>query len=261
MLRGPPRGPGYATAAIGKWHLVPEREDTPSRPLRPLAPPIRASTTSDGFLNGETDQCSIPSSSSAPSPSRWSHPPTANPDYTLNEELADKASPDPRAEVRPHPPLLPGHAPGASQPLQAPACDRKIPKAFDMAGTPLPRDRPRPPEEPSGVVPQDTKPAPRPAESPAWTPSPPPVQGSRPFPGGLRRLSPPRANHELGQHIDAIAATGQLDNTLILYIAGDNGASLEGGLAELSNAANGPDHRSHRNPSRHASCNRPAQAP
>ena len=36
--------------------------------------------------------------------------------------------------------------------------------------------------------------------------------------------------------IDAIDATGQLDNTLIVYIAGDNGASLEGGLYGTANA-------------------------
>ena len=44
-----------------------------------------------------------------------------------------------------------------------------------------------------------------------------------------------QSDHELGRVIDAIAATGQLDNTLILYIAGDNGASLEGGLNGTSN--------------------------
>ena len=36
--------------------------------------------------------------------------------------------------------------------------------------------------------------------------------------------------------VDAIAATGQLDNTLIVYIAGDNGASLEGGLNGTANS-------------------------
>ncbi len=44
-----------------------------------------------------------------------------------------------------------------------------------------------------------------------------------------------QSDHELGRVIDAIADTGQLDNTLIIYIAGDNGASLEGGLYGTSN--------------------------
>ena len=45
-----------------------------------------------------------------------------------------------------------------------------------------------------------------------------------------------QSDHEIGRVIDAIAATGQLDNTLIVYIAGDNGASLEGGLYGTANA-------------------------
>ena len=45
-----------------------------------------------------------------------------------------------------------------------------------------------------------------------------------------------QSDYEMGRVIDAIAATGQLDNTLIVYIAGDNGASLEGGLYGTANA-------------------------
>ena len=39
-----------------------------------------------------------------------------------------------------------------------------------------------------------------------------------------------QTDFEIGRVIDAIQQTGQLDNTLIFYIAGDNGASLEGNL-------------------------------
>ena len=34
--------------------------------------------------------------------------------------------------------------------------------------------------------------------------------------------------------VDAVAASGELANTLIIYIVGDNGASTEGGLKEPS---------------------------
>ncbi|MCE9589686.1 MAG: arylsulfatase [Planctomycetes bacterium] len=37
-------------------------------------------------------------------------------------------------------------------------------------------------------------------------------------------------DHEIGRLFDAIAETGQLDNTLIIYILGDNGTSAEGGM-------------------------------
>src|SRR6266704_366327 len=43
------------------------------------------------------------------------------------------------------------------------------------------------------------------------------------------------ADTEIGRLIAAIKETGQLDNTLIFYIIGDNGASAEGGMVGLFN--------------------------
>src|SRR5204863_6171961 len=37
-------------------------------------------------------------------------------------------------------------------------------------------------------------------------------------------------DHEIGRVIQAVADMGKLDNTLIIYISGDNGASAEGTL-------------------------------
>ena len=37
-------------------------------------------------------------------------------------------------------------------------------------------------------------------------------------------------DHEIGRVVDAIADMGKLDNTLIIYISGDNGGSAEGGI-------------------------------
>jgi len=51
------------------------------------------------------------------------------------------------------------------------------------------------------------------------------------------------ADSEIGRLLDAIAESGQLDNTLVIYIMGDNGASAEGTLQgttnEVGEAANG----------------------
>jgi arylsulfatase A-like enzyme len=38
------------------------------------------------------------------------------------------------------------------------------------------------------------------------------------------------ADYQIGRLIDAIADSGQLDNTMIIFIMGDNGASAEGSL-------------------------------
>ena len=42
-------------------------------------------------------------------------------------------------------------------------------------------------------------------------------------------------DHEIGRMLDAVAATGQADNTLVFYIAGDNGTSGEGGTNGMFN--------------------------
>src|SRR5215472_6694524 len=51
------------------------------------------------------------------------------------------------------------------------------------------------------------------------------------------------ADHQIGRLIDAVQESGQLDNTLVIYIQGDNGASAEGSLQgttnEVATAANG----------------------
>src|SRR5262249_8195201 len=44
-------------------------------------------------------------------------------------------------------------------------------------------------------------------------------------------------DHEIGRVIDTIDQLGQLDNTLVMYIVGDNGASGEGGLHGSVNEA------------------------
>jgi arylsulfatase len=45
------------------------------------------------------------------------------------------------------------------------------------------------------------------------------------------------ADTEVGRLIDAVAETGQRDNTLIVYILGDNGTSAEGGMIGMFNEA------------------------
>jgi arylsulfatase len=41
------------------------------------------------------------------------------------------------------------------------------------------------------------------------------------------------ADHEIGRLFDAIGETGQIDNTIIFYILGDNGTSAEGGMSGM----------------------------
>ena len=44
-------------------------------------------------------------------------------------------------------------------------------------------------------------------------------------------------DHEIGRLISSIEQLGELDNTMVVYIVGDNGASPEGGLTGTDNEA------------------------
>jgi arylsulfatase A-like enzyme len=59
---------------------------------------------------------------------------------------------------------------------------------------------------------------------------------------GATRLGQPwrRATHsdyQIGRIVETIEQTGEFDNTLIIYIAGDNGPTPEGGLHGIMNKA------------------------
>jgi arylsulfatase A-like enzyme len=78
------------------------------------------------------------------------------------------------------------------------------------------------------VVPAGTQLTPRPAEIPAWDD----------HTDEQQRLMARQAENyadfledtdfEVGRLVDALAEMGELDNTLVIYIIGDNGSSAEG---------------------------------
>jgi arylsulfatase len=86
-----------------------------------------------------------------------------------------------------------------------------------------------------GVVPPGTKLAPKPPEIKDWDT----------LSANEKRLFTHQAevfaayveytDHEIGRMLDAFAEIGQADNTLVFYIAGDNGTSGEGGMSGMFN--------------------------
>jgi arylsulfatase A-like enzyme len=48
-----------------------------------------------------------------------------------------------------------------------------------------------------------------------------------------------QSDYEIGRIINSLKESGQLDNTLVVYIEGDNGASAEGTLQGLTNELGG----------------------
>ena len=231
------RANGYATAAFGKWHLIPEKENTPSGPYDHW-PTHQGFDYYYGFLNGDTNQW-YPELTLGTQPVEMVAPTGRQSDYTLNEDLADKSIAWIRAEksLAPDKPFFIYYAPAASHaPLQAPKeWIDKFKGQFDM-GWDRYRELVLERQKRLGVVPQNTKLTPRPASIPAWDSL---DADQKKVAARLMEVFAgftAQSDHELGRVIDAIAATGQLDNTLIIYIAGDNGASMEGGLYGTSNS-------------------------
>jgi arylsulfatase A-like enzyme len=88
-----------------------------------------------------------------------------------------------------------------------------------------------------GVVPQDAALTPRPEYIPAWDSLSPDekrlyARQMEVFAGFAEH-----ADHEIGRLLDALEQTGQMDNTLVFYILGDNGAQPAGGRSGLFNDA------------------------
>jgi arylsulfatase len=94
-----------------------------------------------------------------------------------------------------------------------------------------------------GVVPPNTQLTKRPEEIPAWDNL--TDDQKRLFARMMEVYAGALsfADHQIGRVLDAVRESGQLDNTLVIYIMGDNGAGAEGTLQgttnEVGEAANG----------------------
>jgi len=218
---------GYATALFGKWHLTPDWESSPAGPFDRW-PTRQGFDRFYGFLGGETDQYE-PTLFEGTAP--VARP--ARADYHLSEDLADQAIGWMREQhaIRPERPFFVYLAPGATHaPLQVPApWIERFAGRFD-AGWDALRGEILARQKGMGVVPPDTQLAPRPAALPAWEALSAEEQRvaarlMETWAGFLAHV-----DAQVGRVVDALDALGVRENTLFVYIAGDNGASGEGGL-------------------------------
>lgn len=222
---------GYATAAFGKWHLIPEWETGPNGPFDHW-PTSQGFDYFYGFLHGETDQWH-PILHEGTKLRTMDVPLGRESDYTLTENLADKTISwiNQQKSIAPNRPFFAYFAPGGTHaPLQAPkAWIERFKGKFDL-GWDRYRELVFTRQKELGVVPIDAELTPRPEGLPAWDSlSPDQKKIAARFMEVFAALMA-QTDHEIGRIVDAVAATGQLDNTLIVYIAGDNGASLEGDM-------------------------------
>ena len=222
---------GYATAAFGKWHLIPEWETGPNGPFDHW-PTGQGFDYFYGFLHGETDQWH-PILHEGTKLRTMDIPVGRESDYTLTENLADKTISwiNQQKSIAPNQPFFAYFAPGGTHaPLQAPkAWIEKFKGKFDL-GWDRYRELVFARQKELGVIPPETALTPRPQGLPTWDSlSPDQKKIAARFMEVFAGLMA-QTDHEIGRIVDAIAATAQLDNTIIIYIAGDNGASLEGDM-------------------------------
>jgi arylsulfatase A-like enzyme len=218
---------GYSTAQFGKCHEVPVWQTSPMGPFDAW-PTGSGFEHFYGFIGGETNQYApaIYQDTVPVEPDR-----TPEEGYHFTEDMTDRAIQWIRQQkaLMADKPFFVYFAPGATHaPHHVPTewADR-YKGHFDQGWDRL-REETFARQQELGVVPQDAELTPRPAEIPAWEDMP---EALKPvlarqmevYAGFLEHT-----DHHLGRLLDALADLGVLDDTLVYYIIGDNGASAEG---------------------------------
>jgi arylsulfatase len=218
---------GYATAAFGKWHETASWEISVSGPFDRW--PMRQGFDKFyGFFGGETNQWA-PLIYDGTTLVELPNDPT----FHFMTDMTEKA----RAWIKhqkamtPDKPSFVYFAPGATHaPHHVPQVwIDKWKGKFDMGWDKL-REQSLARQIALGVVPPGTKLAPKPPEIKDWDK----------LSADEKRLFTRQAevyaafaeytDHEIGRMLKAFEEVGQADNTLVFYIAGDNGTSAEGGM-------------------------------
>jgi arylsulfatase A-like enzyme len=217
---------GYATAAFGKWHETAAWEASVAGPFDRW-PTRQGFDKFYGFLGGETNQW-------AP----YLYDGTAvvelpnDPNYHFMTDMTEKA----RAWIKHQKALTPDRpsfvyfAPGATH------APHHVPKEwiakwkgkFDQGWDKI-REQSLARQIAMGVVPPGTKLAPKPPEIKDWDKLSADQQRLFTHQAEVFAAYAEYTDHEIGRMLKAFEEVGEADNTLVFYVAGDNGTSGEGG--------------------------------
>ena len=220
---------GYSTSWFGKNHNTPQWEVTPIGPYERW--PIGLGFEKFyGFHGGKMNQWEpvLYDNTNPVEPARGKS------NYHLDVDMADQAIDWIRVQnyVAPEKPFLMYYAPAtAHAPHHAPKeWIEKFKGKFDQGWDKM-REETFARQKALGVIPKDAVLTPRPEGMPAWD-----SLTAEQKAVGARLMEVYAANlafcdEQIGRIIQALKDSGQYDNTLIIYIQGDNGASGEGGLS------------------------------
>ncbi len=219
---------GYSTAQFGKCHEVPVWQTSPMGPFDAWPSGGGGFETFYGFIGGENNQWD-PALYDGTTPVE--PPATPEEGYHLTEDLADRAVSWVRQQkaLMPDKPFFMYFAPGATHaPHHVPKewADRYAGE-FD-GGWDVQRERTFARQKELGVIPADAELTARHVEITVWDDMPDELKPvlareMEVYAGFLEHT-----DHHIGRLIDAIDDLGVLDNTIVYYIIGDNGASAEG---------------------------------
>jgi arylsulfatase A-like enzyme len=219
---------GYATAQFGKCHEVPVWETSPLGPFDSWPTGGGGFEHFYGFIGGETNQYApaIYDGTTPIEPDR-----TPEEGYHFTEDMTDKAIDWIRQQkaLMPDKPFFVYYAPGATHAPHhvTPEWSDKYRGQFDDGWDAL-RERTLARQKELGIVPEDAELTARAAEIPAWDDMPDelkPVLARQMevYAGFLEHT-----DHHTGRLIDALVDLEIVEDTLVYYIIGDNGASAEG---------------------------------
>jgi arylsulfatase A-like enzyme len=218
---------GYATAQFGKCHEVPVWQTSPMGPFDAW-PTGSGFEYFYGFIGGETNQY-YPAIYEGTTPVEPAKTPEQG--YHFTEDMTDRTIQWVRQQkaLMPDKPFFVYYAPGATHaPHHVPkSWSDKYKGQFDQGWDKL-REETLARQQALGVVPPETELTARPAEIPAWDAMPEklkPVLARQMevYAGFLEHT-----DYHVGRLVDALQELEVLDDTLIYYIIGDNGASAEG---------------------------------
>ena len=224
------RDNGYSTAAFGKWHLTPDGQQGPSGPFDRW-PVGWGFEYFYGFLGGgasQWDPCLAENQKIIGTPAEFYD--EENP-YYLPDAMADKTIEWLHA-IRGQDAKKPffgyfatgcSHAPHHVSESWAAKYKGKFDQGWDKL-----REETFARQKALGVIPADAELTPRDEAFPAWDDVP---DNLKPFYARQMEVYAgfsENADYNVGRVIDAIDELGELENTLVLWIWGDNGASMEG---------------------------------
>jgi arylsulfatase A-like enzyme len=221
---------GYATAQFGKCHEVPVWETSPAGPFDAWPTGGGGFEYFYGFIGGESHQW-YPSLYEGTTPIEVKKTPEQG--YHLMEDMTDKAIAwiGQQKALIPDKPFFVYFAPGATHaPHHVPKdWADKYKGKFDQGWDKL-REETFARQKKLGVIPADCKLTVRHEQIPAWDAMPDDLKPA------LRRQMEVYAgfleytDHHVGRLLDSLKTIQILDDTLVFYIIGDNGASAEGTL-------------------------------